>query len=671
MAEAQSPRHRQRTTKANRSFAGTLGRAKYDWRSSPSRDCNFSVSARFPFVRGKERGRVRRTQKPVESPHTLVQVSPRREAPLQEPPSRRIARQRERAAVDELVLGRYRLLDQLGSGGFGVVWRARDELLHREVAVKQVWLGLDGDSERASREALAAARLSHPAIVALYEACPHEGAFYLISELVDGDTLAQLIAHEALEDEEVLEIGLALASALEHAHERGVIHRDIKPQNVLVPTPPAGGARTPQTLLAAAKLTDFGGASLVGEDALTRTGDVLGTLAYMAPEQSEGREVGVQVDLYSLALVLYEALSGANPVRASTPAATARRIGRALPPLARSRRDLPPALTRALDRALSPAPSDRGTLEDLRLALEQTLARGLTRRSWRRARAQQPFEPTPPRIPVGARGASPAHAPVSPPARALQPRERVLPGRELEAEGSELADAPAAEPGRRIALPRQIWLACALALVAWQALAGRPGVALLAFAALLALLVLPGERHSSRLGAGWLVAALAPALGLAGLAGAFPAIAGQATRWRERAALAALGYWWLSLAEPLLERRLWLAPAAGTPARAAWEGSFSLTATHVIGPMLDLGLLLGALLWAAGAAVLPWLVRGRSAARDLLAVTVWTAAIVAAAPALGGGLSAHAAHPSPRGAVVGAILGALFVLAARALRGPV
>ena len=434
------------------------------------------------------------------------------------------------------MLGRYRLLEQLGSGGFGVVWRARDELLHREVAVKQVWLGLDGDSERASREALAAARLSHPAIVALYEACPHEGAFYLISELVDGDTLAQLIAHDALEDEEILEIGLALASALEHAHERGVIHRDIKPQNVLVPTPPAGGARTPQTLLAAAKLTDFGGASLVGEDALTRTGDVLGTLAYMAPEQSEGQEIGVQVDLYSLALVLYEALSGANPVRASTPAATARRIGRALPPLARSRRDLPPALTRALDRALSPAPSDRGTLEDLRLALEQTLARGLTRRSWRRARAQQPFEPTPPRIPVGARGASPAHAPVSPPARALQPRERLLPGRELEAEGSELADAPAAEPGRRIALPRQIWLACALALVAWQALAGRPGVALLAFAALLALLVLPGERRSSRLGAWWLAAALAPVLGLAGLAGAFPAIAGQARARRARRA---------------------------------------------------------------------------------------------------------------------------------------
>jgi serine/threonine protein kinase len=214
------------------------------------------------------------------------------------------------------VLERYRLLERLGAGGFGVVWRAQDELLRREVAVKRVFLGEPPiDAERASREAHAAARLSHPAIVALYEAHAVDDAFYLISELVDGDTLATLIAEESLEDEEILEISLALAGALSHAHARGVIHRDIKPQNVLVPHQ-ADDDATPQTLLAAAKLTDFGGASLVGEDVLTRTGDVLGTLAYMAPEQSEGREVGAQADLYSLALVTYEALCGVNPVAA-------------------------------------------------------------------------------------------------------------------------------------------------------------------------------------------------------------------------------------------------------------------------------------------------------------------------------------------------------------------
>src|SRR5262249_56453245 len=133
----------------------------------------------------------------------------------------------------------YRLLERRGAGGFGVVWRARDELLHREVAVKRVPVTPGRDGERPGREALAAARLAHPAIVALYEACAVEDAFYLISELVRGETLARLIGTRTLADEEVLEIGRALAGALSHAHSRGVIHRDVKPQNVLVPHDPA------------------------------------------------------------------------------------------------------------------------------------------------------------------------------------------------------------------------------------------------------------------------------------------------------------------------------------------------------------------------------------------------------------------------------------------------
>ena len=128
-----------------------------------------------------------------------------------------------------------------------------------------------------------------------------------------------------------------------------------------------------------AKLTDFGGALLAGEEGLTRTGDVLGTVAYMAPEQIEGHEVDGQADLYSLALVLYEALAGVNPVRGPTPAATARRIGSQLAPLERRRGDLPRPLTRALDLALARARA-AGTLEDLHLALEEALAHGLRRR---------------------------------------------------------------------------------------------------------------------------------------------------------------------------------------------------------------------------------------------------------------------------------------------------
>src|SRR5205807_4816615 len=153
----------------------------------------------------------------------------------------------------------------------------------------------------------------------------------------------------------VLQIGIALADALAHAHARGVIHRDVKPQNVLVPHEREQEPLTARGSPAVAKLTDFGGARLAGDDVLTRTGDVLGTLAYMAPEQSDGGEVGEAADLYSLALILYEALCGVNPVRGPTPAATARRIGRPLEPLERSRGDLPRALTRALDRALAPA----------------------------------------------------------------------------------------------------------------------------------------------------------------------------------------------------------------------------------------------------------------------------------------------------------------------------
>jgi hypothetical protein len=615
----------------------------------------------------------------VESPHTLVQPSREREISAQEPARRRIARLGDGPVVDELVLDRYRLIEQLGSGGFGVVWRAHDELLHRDVALKRVWLGAGGgpiDAERASREALATARLSHPAIVALHEACAQDGAFFLISELVDGDTLARLIAEEALEDEEILEIGAALASALAHAHARGVIHRDIKPQNVLVPHPSPDTPQTPQALLAAAKLTDFGGAALIGEDALTRTGDVLGTLAYMAPEQSEGREVGVEADLYSLALVVYEALCGVNPVRGATPAATVRRIGRDLPPLARARRDLPAELTRAIDRALAPAPEDRGTLEDLRLTFEEALERGLRRSrilrrgaGWRRERDPVARESSP-------RQAPDAHAVATPDGTLLAPAGVTAPPRTREPRRPHVREPDHVEqeldaPPRRIRLPRGVWGACAAAAILWQAFAGRPGVALLLLAGLLPLAVLPGEHGRGRVGAGWLGCALAPALGLAGLAGAFPAIAGQASRWRDRAALGALGYWWLALAAPLLGRRLWLVESAHVPSRAAWEGSLSVTAAHVIAPLLALGVLLGALLWALGAALLPWIVRGRSAALDVVAVTAWSAALVASAPVVDAGLSAHAAHPSPRGAVLGAILGALVAVAARALRGPV
>jgi eukaryotic-like serine/threonine-protein kinase len=564
--------------------------------------------------------------------------------------------------ADALVLDRYRLRERLGAGGFGVVWSARDETLDRDVAVKRIPLAPGEDGERATREALASARLAHPAIVALYEACPTDDAFYLISELVDGDTLAELIAEDGLADSEILRIGVALCSALAHAHERGVIHRDVKPQNVLVPNAAALPEPVAEAFGGVAKLTDFGGARLSGQDVLTRTGDVLGTLAYMAPEQSEGREVGEAADLYSLALVLYEALSGVNPVRGATPAETVRRIGRPVTPLARTRRNAPRQLATAIDRALAPVPRDRGTLEDLRDALEQALAVG----------------PAPPTQRVRARARPQAAARTEQLAGDEHREHDVRAGRptfdEAQLDDLRAISQAAQERVRRTprrGLPRLLWLAATLALCVWQITAGRSGVALLVPAAFLPIVVLPIGRRDRAGTGGWLACALAPSLGAVGLAGAFPAIAGQAPRWRMRAALGALGYWWLQLAEPLLDRRLWLGPSSGTPARASWEGSIDTTALHVIGPLLSLGVLLGAALWACAAVLLPLIVRGRNAALDALAAVVFSALLVTAAPLLDNGLAAHASHPNPRGAILGAVLCAAIAVAARALRGPV
>ena len=185
---------------------------------------------------------------------------------------------------------------------------------------------IGADPGRVLREAQAAARLNHPGIVTLYEMGEEDGSALLVTELVEGSTLDQLSREGALSDREVGEIGADLCEALDHAHSRAVIHRDIKPQNVLVTE--EGEPR--------AKLMDFGVARLTDATALTAPGGVVGTLAYMAPEQAEGRsEVGPEADVYSLALTLYECWAGENPNRRATPAATARAIGARARPLRR------------------------------------------------------------------------------------------------------------------------------------------------------------------------------------------------------------------------------------------------------------------------------------------------------------------------------------------------
>jgi hypothetical protein len=422
-----------------------------------------------------------------------------------------------------------------------------------------------------------------------------------------------------------------------------------------------------------AKLADFGGARLTGEDALTRTGDVLGTLAYMAPEQSEGWEVAEPADLYALALVLYEGLSGVNPVRGSTPATTARRIGGQLAPLEGRRGDLPRSLTRAIDLALNPGPEQRGTVEDLHIAIEEALVRGLRRPRPRprprrgRARASRG-------IGVASGGDLPSLGARHPEAAGLDcemDAERDAGARSIALRDSAASGGDPAEEGplpstRRLALPRAIWLGCTLAAIAWQMWVGHPGTALLLLAAAAPLVLLPRKA-----GLAWLSAALAPVLGLAGLAGAFPALAGQRTRIADRAALAALGYWWLILAEPLLRKRLWLGVPAGTPARAVWEGSLPSAAAHVVGPSLSIDVLYGAAIWALAAALLPVVVRGRSAVLDLVSALAWSVALLLAFSPRYVGLSSHVVSVTPLGAAFGALLGGALAVLARALRGPV
>jgi hypothetical protein len=545
------------------------------------------------------------------------------------------------AAVASIaVLGRYRLGGRLGAGGFGTVYAAYDEQLERSVAVKIIPAGGPAP-ERGRREARAVARLDHPAIVALYDAGEDEGGRYLVSELVEGRTLAELERAGELSDRDGLRAGLALADALAHAHERGVIHRDVKPQNVIVPS--AHGTDW-LARRAPAKLTDFGVAHLAGDEPLTQTGDVVGTLAYMAPEQAAGEHVDERADLYALALVLYEALAGANPADAGSPAATARRIGKVLPPLQRRRRDLPGELCAAIDRALRPEPDERGSLDDLFEALADALPLVSDEGG---AIAPHALERRIPALP-------PALGRLVAPVAAAGLTAAALAG--LVPDPPVSAAAAAAAAAVLVALfPRAGWLVVAAATIV---LVGsgptpRPGAALV-----LLVIAAPAPLLLRADGEAWSLPAAAPLLGLAGLAGAYPALAGRAPRAWARAALGALGAWWLILAEPLLERLLLYGPATGTPPRGAFDGAVSLAASDVIASAVTSGALLIAAVWGAAALVLPWVVRGRSARADLLGGAAWAAGLTVAAATLGEALGDRVASPLPHGLLLSAVAAA-------------
>jgi len=567
----------------------------------------------------------------------------------------------DRAPASEVtatvVLERYRLMRRLGAGAFGVVWLALDERLDRVVAVKRIEVHDSAMAARAEREAIAAARLSHPGIVALHEAGRDAEAVYLVSELVRGKTLRERLVAGELSDRDVTRLGVALCDALSHAHARGVIHRDIKPANIIIPDRPDGEAGI-------VKLTDFGIALIVGDDALTHTGDVVGTLAYMAPEQADGSPVSGQSDLYSLALVLYEAFSRVNPIRAPGAAATARRVGTRLPPLSQMRPELPEQICDAVDWAVQPEELDRGSLAELREALIDGLAQTGTTAGAVDVAAIEQYQQ---HDLIADSGQEQLDRSVSVPSRLLAAAAAAL-----LVVASMLALEPIAAAPRLpllwtaicavlavALLPRVGALVVATALSAFFVVAGVPGWAVLLWAALLPTVLLLSRSPSS-----WLLPFLAPVLGLVSLALAFPALAGFSASAKQRAALAGLGFWWLALAEPIADNRL-LFGELELPAN--WAGSAAAGGEAVIAITAH-GVPLVALVWAAAAWILPSIMTSRLIAVQLAVAVLWAAALTTVSVLLAGALHWPLEMPPTGLLVAGSALSALVALTAATRR---
>src|SRR6478736_3056769 len=256
------------------------------------------------------------------------------------------------SVVGELIAGRYELQELVGKGGMSSVYRAQDRLLERTVAIKLLHEHYSRDEdyvERFRREARAAAQLSHPNIVTVIDRGEDGGRQFIVFEYVDGQNLKQLVEKKGrLPVRTALELGIAVGHALAFAHESGLVHRDVKPQNVLL-----GNGEV--------KVTDFGIArSADVQQGLTQTGTVLGTSDYIAPEQASGQPVNALSDVYSLGVVLYELLAGTPPFRGDSFVAVAvQHVNDPPPSIELVRPDVPLRLDAALQRAMAKRPEDR------------------------------------------------------------------------------------------------------------------------------------------------------------------------------------------------------------------------------------------------------------------------------------------------------------------------
>lgn len=259
------------------------------------------------------------------------------------------------SADSQVFGGRYAVIERVGSGGMAEVYRARDDLLGREVAIKVLHDRYSRDRsfvERFRREAQAAANLSHPNVVALYDYGADGDTYFIVMEFIEGRSLSEIISAEgALLPERAADIAADVAKALERAHSNGLVHRDVKPGNIMI-------TNSGQT-----KVTDFGIARALsgdGEQTMTQTGMVIGTAAYLSPEQAQGNTIDGRSDVYSLGVVLFEMLTGTPPFSGDTPLAIAYKHVRENPePPSTMNADVPAGLDAITMKALAKNPDNR------------------------------------------------------------------------------------------------------------------------------------------------------------------------------------------------------------------------------------------------------------------------------------------------------------------------
>ncbi|MFF1898387.1 serine/threonine-protein kinase [Streptomyces sp. NPDC058228] len=278
-----------------------------------------------------------------------------------------------------VLAGRYRLGEVLGRGGMGKVWRAHDEVLHRTVAVKELTAGLyvaEADRvvlhARTQKEARAAARITHPGVVTVHDVVEYDNRPWIVMQYVDGPSLADAAKESGeIAPREAARIGLHVLSALRAAHSAGVLHRDVKPGNVLL-------ARDGQVLL-----TDFGIAAIEGDSTITRTGELVGSIDYLAPERVRGGDPGPASDLWSLGATLYTAVEGCSPFRRTSPISTMQAVVTEEPPPPARAGALAPVITALLRKDPADRPSAAETERMLLQAMEG-----------REPRAAQAYVPT-------------------------------------------------------------------------------------------------------------------------------------------------------------------------------------------------------------------------------------------------------------------------------------